>query len=368
MTDEQTQNAGDSSQNIQAGGDITINNNVGLSLLDVKIICNKVYDENFPRLVDRAAETANSRRDEFMHDFVAKLTTENPTGSASAADPDFLCCMLEAIKAYARVGGEDLGNMLVDLLVERTKVSGESLERIILNESIAVMPKVTAHQIAALTVLSSSWLAPADKHSVDNIQSLSEYLMKLSAPFISQLPNDGVSLRHLEYTGCVSMSVGLRPLETILSRTYPATFVKGFERSQVERLLQCEPRIETLLQPCTQDSDRFQLIHINEEPVKAKAANLGIAEGVVAKLIRIDKRHRMTEDEVRESLVSIAPALSELFNKWTTIGLVHATPTSVGLAIGYANLRRITGIKIPLSTWIQSDPEAIPPLQSGYGV
>lgn len=51
--------------------------------------------------------------------------------------------LFSAQKEHARIGDEDLGDLLVQLLVDRTKVRDRNLVQIALNESLEVAPKLT---------------------------------------------------------------------------------------------------------------------------------------------------------------------------------------------------------------------------------
>jgi hypothetical protein len=54
-----------------------------------------------------------------------------------------------AQREFARSGDDQLGDILVDILVDRTKEPDRSLLQIVLNESLNVAPKLTADQLAA---------------------------------------------------------------------------------------------------------------------------------------------------------------------------------------------------------------------------
>jgi len=145
----QEQTGGDHSVNIQAGAIIQH----GLSATEVRQIALDVYRANFERLSGIAAEVATARAEHLVERFLSELQVQNPDGLNQANDPDMQIALLTAEREYARSGSADLADVLVDLLVERTKESGQTLRQIVLNESIGVVSKLTKGQLAALSVL-----------------------------------------------------------------------------------------------------------------------------------------------------------------------------------------------------------------------
>ncbi len=83
-----------------------------------------------------------------------RLHKEYAKGLENAENPDFQRALFTVQKEYALTGDDELGDLLVDLLIDRTKQDNRSLLQIVLNESLSVVPKLTNDQLAALSVFS----------------------------------------------------------------------------------------------------------------------------------------------------------------------------------------------------------------------
>lgn len=111
---------------VQGGGDVNIEvTNVGLNYLEVREVAKdvalNVFRENFPKLQGEAMLLASARGEAITEDFFSKLQIENPDGINQANSPDFQDALFTVQKEYAKAGDEELGQLLVDLLVDRTK-------------------------------------------------------------------------------------------------------------------------------------------------------------------------------------------------------------------------------------------------------
>ena len=150
MADRQEQRGGRQSTNYQAQ---TINIAHGSSLAEVRDIALEIFQANFFQLAGTAAQTAQSRAEELVGNFISELRDRNPAGAHHAADPDFQYSLIIAQREYARSGDRELGDLLVNLLVDRTASEKRTTQQISLNEAIGAVPKLTNGQLAAITVV-----------------------------------------------------------------------------------------------------------------------------------------------------------------------------------------------------------------------
>jgi hypothetical protein len=61
---------------------------------------------------------------------------------------------------------------------------------------------------------------------------------------------------------------------------------------------------------------------------------------------------KMDNAEIKDRCVSLRDYMAELFESWSDSNMQHLTLTSVGIAIGHANIKRIVGEFSNLSIWI----------------
>ena len=173
LSKDQEQSVTEGSTAIQAGGNITILNN-GLTYDEVKTVALDVFKANFYELAGDAKEIAKTRAEEITEEFLSKLQKENPTGFKKSGDPDFQYALYTVQKEYARNGDKELGDLLVDLLVDRSKQEQRDILQIVLNESLSTAPKLTENQLAVLAMI---FLFKHTQHlGVGNHQMFAEYL------------------------------------------------------------------------------------------------------------------------------------------------------------------------------------------------
>lgn len=149
---DQEQEINDGSQGYQAGRDIHITNN-GLSYREVRQVALDVYKANMMELSVVAREVAGKRAEEITEVLISKLMQEFPKGFEKANDPDFQHGLFSVQKEFARSGDKNLGKLLVELLVEKTKLPSRTLSDVALNEALATAPKLTNQQLGILSTL-----------------------------------------------------------------------------------------------------------------------------------------------------------------------------------------------------------------------
>ncbi len=148
MISKQEQTSGDNSYNIQAR-DVSI----GISYSDAKLIAEDVFNANFYKLAGVAQETARKRADELLNNFLKGVSQQRPEALEGMSDPDLQFAVFTAQREYARSGDKELGDVLVDILIDRAGQSERSLLQIVLNESLTIAPKLTAEQFDVLSLI-----------------------------------------------------------------------------------------------------------------------------------------------------------------------------------------------------------------------
>lgn len=285
-------NAGDSSTNNQAGRDI---NNYGISYSDAKYIAIDAFEANAYRIGEIAAATASSRVRELMDDVFRRLESlekEIPGIINKIQEPDVQYGLVSAQMQYARSGSKSTLELLSELIVNRFKVSEESLQSKVLNECIDVLPKITVDQIKMITVL---FLVKECKDK--SVRILIEKLYKLMPDdMIAYLVNSGF-FEHLMYTGITTNDV---------------TTLNG---QQLE-----------------------YLIRLNYEPEltqKVSGSTLDALNPPVTKQFVID------------------PISNRVFDNWNKSPLKNYKLTSVGKAIAIINYNSTFNTNMPLDNWIK---------------
>lgn len=211
---KQDQKGGKESTNIQVG---TVNNYQGLGFNDVKCICEYLIEENLIRFKNEAEETARNRMEQFIKKYIDELIKNKVENLNELKNPDMQYVLYEAEKGYIRCGDSELLDILVKILVDRTKETEESLIRLNLNESLNIVTKLTSEQRDMLTLVSV--LRYTKNNSVVSKDSLATYLKEYIIPFSNiDIPKES-SLRYMSYLGCGEILVGAK-LEELLIENY----------------------------------------------------------------------------------------------------------------------------------------------------
>lgn len=341
------QKGGDQSTNIQAG-EVHI---VGISYGEAHQIALDVFKTNFLSLSDRAAEIALALVEEITEKFLRKLKQQNEKGIAHAEEPDFQYALFTVQKEYARTGDKELGDLLVDLLVDRTKHENRSIIEIVLNESLSVAPKLTIDQLATLSIIFI--FNYTKNHSLNNLIALSEFLDRYIEPFSRLISKNVSCYRHLEYTGCGSISIAKINLIKILLNNYRALFIRGFPLEEVlEKMKINVPITSPMFIRCLHDQEKYQINSLDNDELRKKAIDLNIHEDDINKLIKLNNSFLMSEGKAKEYLEQTHPYMSIVFDVWENSYMKNFTLTSVGISIGHANVKRLVGEFTDLSIWI----------------
>lgn len=349
LSRDQEQNVSDGSTANQAGRDINITN-TGLTYSEVKDIALDIFRLNFFELAGMAKETAKERAEEITEAFLQRLQAEFPEGLAKSNDPDFQYSLFTVQKEYARNGDKDLGDLLVDLLVDRSKQPQRDILQIVLNESLSTAPKLTESQLAALAVI---FIAKyTEMHGVGNHQLLGEFFDIFVFPFITKVVKNLACYQHLEFSGCGSIGLGTRMLESIFGMTYQGLFFKGFDEKEIiDRSISIGIDHRFFI-PCLNDPQKIQ-VRANTQGLLEKALEEhSITDEDRTKIVKLFNINKMSDDEIRAKCIEIRPYMADLFDIWSGSEMKHFNLTSVGIAIGHANIKRLTGEFADLSIWI----------------
>lgn len=347
----QEQTAADGSVAMQAGRDVIVTNTTGLTLMEARQVAIDVFNANFIRLADEAASIASARADALREKFFDRLSRENPEGLQQAKDPGFQHAFYTAQKEQARTGDIDLGDMLVDLLVDRTKHGERDIRQIVLDESLNTAPKLTNGQTAALSLI--FLLRYTRNNGLLSHNALGEYFDKHVKPLASKLATSAASFQHLEFTGCGAVGAFQFLPEKNLENSYQGLFLKGFDPQEINDRgisIGFDRRVFML---CLNDAAKLQVSALNEEALESHLASLSIPGGDVTEIKGLFNANKMSHEEIRAKCVELRPYMETVFDAWSNSSMKNFTLTSVGIAIGHANIKRIIGGEFAdLSIWI----------------
>jgi len=265
LNKDQAQLVGDGATAVQAAGNVSITH-VGLSYSEVREVALDVFRSNFYQLAGPAMETARARAEEITESFLKKLQADHPEGFSKGQDPDFQHALFTVQKEYARNGDKELGDLLVDLLVDRSKKDQRDILQIVLNESLNTAPKLTDSQLAALAIV--FLFRYTQNYGIGNHAQLGDYFDKNVSPFASRIVKGNSSYQHLEFTGCGSIQMGQISLEECLESSYQGLFLKGFDIEEIANRGVGVGHDQKFFVPCLNDTTKFQVRAVNREALE----------------------------------------------------------------------------------------------------
>ncbi|SHH12892.1 LPO_1073/Vpar_1526 family protein [Desulfosporosinus lacus] len=221
LGDKKEIQAGDGSTNIQ-GDKVTVVVNQGLSYTEVRQVSMDVFENNFYDLGEKVKKLVNERAEEILNKYLKRLAEESPESINNTEDPDIRSSIFEVQKSYARLGDKEISDLLVEVLIKRTINPGEPFIKLVLNEALTIIPKLTTKQINILSLIYLvKYLSFIPQFNV----SFDTY-SQLIQPFLTkiEIPTNEIFYQHLQYCGCVSISIGEANFDTIMIHKFPYLF------------------------------------------------------------------------------------------------------------------------------------------------
>ncbi len=282
MGNRQSQKSGDSSVNIQAQGDVKL----GLTYSETREVAMDTFKAEFVQFRNEAFGLVVERAETLVNSFLEQARKEGLSNIPEGRNPDFQYALYSAQRDYARSGDESLGELLVQLLVDRTKTKQRDLMQIVLNESLLVVPKLTPDQLDALALIFV--LKYADLSRIKSFTDLHRWLDKFVIPFAVGASRKQSSYQHLEYVGCAVNAAIVTDAHEPFIKRYPGLFTRGFPRAygleylnltpeQIARLF--IPARHAPLDPSRPEIEGIQIDAIDEESEDELIERLGVDPG-----------------------------------------------------------------------------------------
>jgi hypothetical protein len=185
-----------------------------------------------------------------------------------------------------------------------------------------------------------------------NHDAFLKYLDRYVAPFVGLLSAKTAGFQHLEYSGCGTVGLGSVSLAEVFRLHYGGLFSKGFDGAQVEAKQLTIPISSSMFIRCLNDKTHLQINAVNVEAIRSKCSEMSISPEDAEKLVALHNETLMAHNEVQEHIVKSRDYMNQVFDLWSTSSMNVFTLTSVGIAIGHANIKKATGEFTDLSIWI----------------
>lgn len=353
--------SGDSVGGDKAEGDIVAGDKIvhlGPSAMEVLQIAQYVFDSNFYRLADEAQKEAKRRADEILIEYLQCLSAESPEHIVSAHDPDMQYVLFEAQKAYARSGDKNLRDILVDLLIGRSKQPKRSTLQLTLNEAIETVSKLSGEHfntLAILLMVRFYWL------DIGDMGSFGKYIHNRIVPIALLLSTNPMHYLYLSYTGCATNQGVGYDLAITWKHDYHHIFRKKVTKKVIDEYISYELvsdlfdnyRDDVYIVKSESDDDFREKMKVrfdkwieqydeSDKPWADYGEKLGR---------RLDETFFVSPREVEEIVKNIAPETKQLFTLWSRyIRLFQLT--TVGIAIAHAYISTVFNDVPSLETFI----------------
>ena len=333
---------------IQAGGNVV----VGVSADEARNIAKDVAKLTFYELTGVARQIMSDRVEEITEKIISKLEKEYPEGLKKAEDPDFQHALYAVQKNYGKTGDANLGDLLVDLLVDRSKQEQRGLLQIVLNESMEVAPKLTSSQISNLSLM--FLFRYTMNFKVLDHDHLGAYFDRHVLPLMKDLVKNNASFQHLQFTGCGGDNpMTSVKLEDALLQLYPVLFSNGFDHALLDERAVPENLRAIFFMYCMSNKDKVQCTPLNDKILEEMFETYSVNADDRDKIRSLYITGRMTPDDARETCIKIRPYMRDVFSIWNESSMQSFTLTSVGMAIAHANVKRLIDSSFSeLSIWI----------------
>ena len=348
--DIQKQKGGDNSQNIQVNGNVTI----GISYDEARQIALDVFNANCQTMMSEAVQIADTRKNEIVDELIKRLYDEHPELSIRLKDPSIQYSLFSVIKNYVRTGDPDLEEQLLRMLILRMESKDRSLEQIVLDEAIEIVPKLTQDQINILSLVTSAIYI--NHHDINNLSKLNDFINCQLMIFYPTKRSES-SYTHLQYTGCCTFlpeGATYKPFTVLLGNRYSGLLNKGFNQEMLEQAFpEDHEKLLPLLTRCQHNQNLLQFNAINESVLKREIERLNLND-LSDKILQLHNQHQMNDDEIKSYLISINPEINNFLNQWSGefSRLKSIALTPVGFAIALLNYNIQTKSNLRLGVFI----------------
>lgn len=347
---KQKQISGNDSTNLQAN-QIVINQ--GITYADAKDIALEVYKTNAIQFKAEAIETVRVRVEEITEKILTQIIERKPESFSELKNPAFQDAMFTVQKQFAKTGEEDLGALLVDILVDRAAHPERTMLQIVLDEALDIAPKLTLEQADSITL--NFLLVRTRRLNLTSFDDFKQYFIDFIVPFIEKLTSERTAYSHIEYLGCGHTRAGdYGSLEVVIKDIYKVFLSRGFtEEEFISAQIGDIESFKWALMECMHDTQKLQFNFYDENTLIDQCSRNNVPTEIVERIKPLIDNTTKTPDEVKSIVLSFHPSLQKLFDIWNGSPIKSLELTGVGIAIAHANYRRKKSDTMDLSIWIK---------------
>lgn len=335
---------------VQAKGDINFN---GITAETAIEICKYVVKGELAVYTQDARVEAEKRLSDISEKTIDRITSLKEDLLHRFEEPAIQMALNETFKNYIASGNEELGENLIDLLIERLRVQDRTTEQSIIDEARNIIPKLSSNTVSLLAIMVFSKLIfPYNKEQYDDL------LLKL-APLAEKFKNiNSLDIAHLKQVGCgygISAFHVAESLEKDLLSIYDLFFRYNISLDELNDLFRKYSQQTT-------NSDLLYILGLFSTEGQYVSFNVGSTKTVTEafnqankdKLIPLfedlkNKAIPFTEDEVRDYHIQKDARWQFAFEVFKNNQMTTFQLNPVGVYIGIRQLTKICETPIPMS-------------------
>lgn len=322
--------SGDGSPIYQVAGDFIVN---GVTETNAKEIALATLRSEFSILYGEAEETFKERVNKIIDDSLNKIKQKDPQLFQRFKEPAIQIALNSVYKEYAKTGDSEIGESLVDLLIDRLSTSERSTDQVIIDDAIVTLPKLNRNHINFIA--SYYGLHYHSEFGINNLALYNHYINTAINAFPETHIVGEDFILYLKYIGCISdfsMTRHWKNLELVLKGKYKGLFNKGFIPENVSNELMDKLKQNKLLTRCLQNIILLQINTMNDNVLNSQLTNLD-AESK-QNILKLYNDTTMSEQEIMEYHYKLNPKCKNVFKSVNSDDVHVLQLTKLGLYIG----------------------------------
>lgn len=348
------QKSGSNSKNIQ-GENITLNEYVNTSnavaLYSIEEVAKQLMGSVFGELpADTKKEIETNQKSYFqaLSENLGKIIKQNEDLQKVISSPDFQYISKTAAISASRSSSAELHKNLSSLITQRINNDDEDLKRIVYDEAISTIGKLTANQLKIITLC--YLLKYTSYGGIVSWDAYKTYLDSNIKPFLG-FKNTNAEFQHIVYAGCGSIGIRGADLINIHRQQYAFLFSNLTEKEQIDNLTLADEIKEEIV-ALDEEEDKYFIRFKNKTELEKYLKGKQCDEETIVKLVTIYESHIKNNAEIKKKITEETDTGKELVELWEKSQIKHLSLTSVGIAIAASYFEQITGEKIDISIWI----------------
>lgn len=353
--------------NFFVSGKATVNNYNGLTVAQMEVLEKRLDTKQAREVeeyVDRRLEVfkdaakfsgeanvqAASIASHVITEFVEQLASKAPENLPSLRTADMQHAILNAQTSAAVSDNEELADTLVDILVDKSGAEPRSFKGVVLTEALHVAGKLTTDQVNLLTSLLI--LTQTINHEMRSEPAVLDWLAEQCEPIYDKIPINKSAMHYMQYTG-VGTSLPLLDsnMADHIIDLYDGVFNSGFRLGALQEKTDSDDAevlinkwiaagIAEIENPENPNYDQYRIRVASSETLKKFHSGHPLMEYLPA-VKRLITENRISSTTFMHIARKKNPQFANFVSKLDDLGIADFRLSTVGVALGQANWRRL---------------------------